>query len=36
VLRQTELGLQPFAALGGGMRVADPLEIHFRLQGTPR
>lgn len=36
VLRQTELGLQPFAALGGGLRVADPLEIHFRLQGAPR
>jgi hypothetical protein len=36
VLSQTELGLQPFAALGGGLRVADPLEIHFRLRGTPR
>jgi hypothetical protein len=36
MLRQTELGLQPFVALGGGLRVADPLEIHFRLQGNPR
>jgi hypothetical protein len=36
VLRQTELGVQPFSALGGGLRVADPLEIHFRLQGTRR
>jgi hypothetical protein len=36
VLHQTELGLQPFSALGGGLRVADPLELHFRLQGAPR
>lgn len=35
VLRQSELGLRPFAALGGGLRVADPLELHFRLQGRP-
>ena len=35
VLRQSELGVQPFSALGGGLRVADPLEIHFRLQGSP-
>jgi hypothetical protein len=34
VLRQTELGLQPFATLGGGLRVADSFEIHFRLQGV--
>ena len=34
VLRQTDLGLVPFSALGGGLRVADPLEIHFRLAGT--
>ena len=34
VLSQTGLGLQPFAALGGGLRVADPLELHFRLQGA--
>jgi len=34
VIRQTELGLEPFTALGGGLRVADPLEIHFRLTGA--
>ena len=34
VIRQTDLGLEPFSALGGGLRVADPLEIHFRLEGT--
>jgi hypothetical protein len=34
VLRQTDLGLVPFSALGGGLRVADPLEIHFRLEGV--
>ncbi|NNJ65908.1 MAG: YceI family protein, partial [Xanthomonadales bacterium] len=34
VLRQTDLGLEPFSALGGGLRVADPLEIHIRLTGT--
>jgi hypothetical protein len=34
VLRQTDLGLEPFSALGGGLRVADPLEIHVRLAGT--
>jgi hypothetical protein len=31
LLRQTDLGLQPFSALGGGLRVADALEIHFSL-----
>jgi hypothetical protein len=36
VLRQTELGLQPFAALGGGLRVADPMEVHFYLYGSER
>lgn len=36
VLQQTELGLQPFAALGGGLRVADPMEVHFRLYGSRR
>lgn len=30
---QTDLGLTPFAALGGGLRVADRLEIHFDLAG---
>jgi hypothetical protein len=34
VLRQTDLGLEPFSALGGGLRVADPMEVHFRLTGT--
>lgn len=34
VIRQTDLGLELFSALGGGLRVADPLEIHFRLEGT--
>ena len=34
VLRQTELGLQPFAALGGGLRVADPMEVYFHLYGS--
>lgn len=32
-LRQTELGLTPFAVMGGGLRVADSLEIHYQLQG---
>lgn len=36
VLRQTELGLQPFAALGGGLRVADPMEVHFQLYASRR
>lgn len=36
VLRQTELGLQPFAALGGGLRVADPIEVYFYLYGAER
>jgi hypothetical protein len=31
IVRQTELGIEPFSALGGGLRVADPLEVHFRL-----
>jgi len=34
VLRQTELGLEPFAALGGGLRVADPMEVHFHLEAA--
>lgn len=33
-IRQTELGIEPFSVLGGGLRVADQLEIHFRLSGT--
>ena len=34
-LRQTELGLEPFAVLGGGLKVADLLELHFSLTGNP-
>lgn len=34
VIRQTELGLEPFSALGGGLRVADPLEIHFHIEAS--
>ena len=29
VLRQSELGLQPFSVAGGAVQVADPLEIRF-------
>lgn len=36
VLNQTELGLQPFSALGGGLRVADAMEVHFHLHGAKR
>jgi hypothetical protein len=32
-LRQTELGLEPFSALGGGLKVADEMELHFRISG---
>ena len=35
-LRQSEMGLEPFSALGGGLRVADTLEIHFRLEARPQ
>lgn len=34
VIRLTDLGLEPFSALGGGLRVADPLEVHIRLEGA--
>lgn len=34
VLRHSELGLTPYTAFGGGLRVADPLEIHFFLVGA--
>lgn len=34
VLLQSELGIEPFSALGGGLRVADPLEIHYVLTGA--
>jgi hypothetical protein len=36
VLRQTDLGIEPFSVLGGGLRVADPLEIHFRIEADER
>lgn len=32
---QSELGLEPFSILGGGLRVADALDIHFRLRARP-
>lgn len=35
-LLQSELGLEPFSALGGGLRVADRLEIHFNLKAGMR
>jgi hypothetical protein len=35
-IRQTELGIEPFSVLGGGLRVADQLEIHFRLAALPQ
>ena len=34
-LKQSELGLQAFSVLGGGLRVADELHIHFDLTGYP-
>lgn len=36
VIRQTELGIEPFSALGGGLRVADTLEIHFLIEADKR
>lgn len=35
VLRHSDLGLEPYSALGGGLRVADPMEIRFSLTGIP-
>ena len=32
VMRQTDLGIEPFSTLGGGLRVADPMEIHYHLE----
>ncbi len=32
VLRQTDFGLQPFAVLGGALRVEDALAIRFRIR----
>lgn len=34
-LSQADLGLEPFSVLGGGLRVADALEIHVQLRGVP-
>jgi hypothetical protein len=34
IVRQTDLGMEPFSTLGGGLRVADPLEVHFLLVAT--
>lgn len=34
VLRQTDWNIEPFSVLGGGLRVADSLEIHFQLAAT--
>lgn len=34
LLSQSALGLVPFSALGGGLRVADALEIHFVLSAS--
>jgi len=31
-LRQTDLGIEPFSTLGGGLRVADTMEIHFHIE----
>jgi len=35
LLRQTELGIEPFSTLGGGLRVADAMEVHFRIEAGP-
>ena len=35
IMHQTELGIEPFSTLGGGLRVADPMEIHFRIEASP-
>ena len=33
-LQQSAWGIEPYSALGGGLRVADRVEIHFRLAAT--
>ncbi len=33
-LAQSQLGLQPFSTLGGGLRVADTMEIYIELRGN--
>ncbi len=34
-LKQTDLGLTPFSALGGALRVQDEIEVKFRLLARP-
>ncbi len=34
-LKQSDLGLTPFSALGGAMRVQDEIEVRFRLLARP-
>jgi hypothetical protein len=34
VVHQSDLGIEPFSTLGGGLRVADPMEIHFHLEAS--
>lgn len=34
-LSHGELGLEPYSALGGGLRVADEMTAHFSLVGVP-
>jgi hypothetical protein len=34
ILSQEALGLEPFSVLGGGLSVADQIEVHFDLQGS--
>lgn len=36
LLRQTELGIEPFSTLGGGLRVADAMEVHFHIEAGRR
>jgi polyisoprenoid-binding protein YceI len=33
-LRPSEWGIPPFSVLGGGLRVADRVEVHFRLEAS--
>lgn len=34
VLRHGDLGLEPYSAFGGSLKVADSIEIHFSLAGS--
>ena len=36
VLRQSDLGITPFAALGGALRVRDEIDVDFRIIGRLR